>query len=106
MSQLRNRPPARGLLLLALVTTAACRGDDDEGAAGYEYGVDTPASAHDPAATCPSDAPTLGQPDTTTHEQITLTWTSNGYESYVGDYLYFVIPDDILSLLVAVEHGS
>jgi hypothetical protein len=106
MSQLRNRPHTRGLLLLALFTTVACHRGDEEELTPYEYGVDTPASAHEPAATCPSDAPILGQPDTTTHEQITLTWTSNGDESYVGDYLYFVIPDDILSLLVAVEHGS
>jgi hypothetical protein len=106
MSQLRNCPLVRGLLLLALVTTVACRGDGEEGPLPYEYGVDTPASTHDPASTCPIDAPTLGQVDATTHEQFTLTWTSNGYESYVDDYLYFVIPDDILSMLVAVEHGS
>lgn len=44
-------------------------------------------------------------PDATTLEQVDLAWISNGYESYVGDYLYFVIPDDILSLLIAVEQG-
>lgn len=102
MLQLRNLFRARGLLALTLVASVGCRADDEAGL--YEYGVDTPASRHAPASTCPADAPTLGQADTTTLEQIGLTWVSNGYESYVDDYLYFVIPDDILSLLVAVEH--
>jgi hypothetical protein len=105
MSPLRNPSFARGLLVLALVASASCRADDDE-AGLYEYGVDTPASAHAPATTCPSGAPTLGSPDATTLEQFDLSWVSNGYESYVDDYLYFVVPDDILSLLIAVEHGS
>jgi hypothetical protein len=104
MSQQPNDLLARGLLALALVASVGCRADDEAGA--YEYGVDTPASTHAPAASCPSGAPTLGMPDATTLEQVDLAWTSNGYESYVGDYLYFVIPDDILSLLIAVEQGS
>jgi hypothetical protein len=103
MPPLRKCTVARGLLLLALATTTACRGGDEEPGA-LEYGVDTPASAHDPAAICPSGAPTLGLPDTTVREQVELTWISNGVESYVEDYLYFVVPDDILSLLVSVEH--
>lgn len=104
MPQLRNHTFARGLLAFALVASVGCRADEEAGL--YEYGVDTPASTHAPAATCPSGAPTLGQPDATTLEQVDLAWVSNGSESYVDDYLYFVIPDDVLSLLVAVEHGS
>ncbi len=98
----------RTLLVFTLLASGCA---DDEGAGdeaddGYFVGVATPASAYEPDATCPADAPILGIPDSTTVEHIDLTWTSNGVESYVGDYLYFVIPDDILSVLVAIEHGA
>jgi len=91
----------RGLLVLVLLTCAACPAED-----GFEYGVDTPASAQAPRAVCPANAPTLGTAGVTAVERVDLAWTGNGSESYVEDYLYFVIPDDILSLLVAVEHRA
>lgn len=95
----------RGLLALALLAGAACRDPEGgDGAGEYEHGVDTPASAHPPAASCPPGAPVLGSAGA--NEQVNLTWASNGAESFVDDYLYFVIPDDILSLLIAVEHGA
>lgn len=97
-----NRPRATYALALAFAL-AACRGADEE---EYWEGVDTPASHHELAATCPSDAPTLGIAGQSAVDTLALTWTSNGFESYVDDYLYFVIPDDILALLIAVEHGA
>lgn len=96
---------SRGLLALGLLAGAGCSDleEDTEGGA-YEHGVDTPAAAHAPAATCPDGAPVLGAAGPIAH--IDLAWSGNGVESYVDDYLYFVIPDDILSLLIAVEHGA
>ena len=108
---LRNRIS----LVLALVfAPLGCRDGELEGEGGSEgedgaypeEGVATPASEHEPLATCPSSAPVLGIAGESATDTIDLPWTSNGYESYVGDYLYFVIPDDILSLLIAVEHGA
>ncbi|MFV8752789.1 zinc-dependent metalloprotease family protein [Nannocystaceae bacterium ST9] len=98
-------PTSRELVVLSLVASAACRADDGE-EEGYYAGVATPASYAEPLATCPADAPVLGIPDSSAVDRVDLTWTSNGVASYVDGYLYFVIPDDILSLLVAVEHGS
>lgn len=99
---MRHGPrPLAFALALALASGLGCRGGEDE----EYYGVDTPASRHEPDASCPADAPTLGAPDQTTDERVELAWTSNGYESYVDDWLYFVIPDDIRSLLIAVEQG-
>jgi hypothetical protein len=90
---------------LALVTLAlvafGCYGDEPEYA-----GVDTPASRRAPAATCPSSAPVLGSPGSTEIQRFGLSWQSNGYESYLADWRYFVIPDDIVSILIAVEYGA
>lgn len=91
------------VLALALVPSLACR---DEGLEEDFVGVDTPASQHAPAASCPANAPLLGVAGQTASERFELAWTSNGVESYVDDYLYFVIPDDVLSLLIAVEQGA
>jgi hypothetical protein len=101
-----RRSPATLALALAFALPACS--DDTSGYDEEEYweGIDTPASGHDPLATCPTDAPTLGIPGQSATDQLELTWTSNGVESFVDDYLYFVIPNDILSLLIAVEHGS
>lgn len=89
--------------LLALAPCLACR---DDGSEEDFAGVDTPASQQAPAASCPADAPLLGVAGETTSERFELAWTSNGVESYVDGYLYFVIPDDIVSLLIAVEQGA
>lgn len=104
------RPLASGLLA-ALMAGAGCHDDEGSGegtdtdtGGEYEQGVETPASGHAPAASCPPGAPVLG--DSGPIERFDLPWTSNGAQSYVGDYQYFVIPDDILSLLIAVEHGA
>jgi hypothetical protein len=79
----------------------------ETGETGDDYtGVDTPASQNPPLATCPMDAPTLGTAGSTDHDLVELTWDSNGVESYIDGYLYFVIPSDILSLLIAVEQGA
>lgn len=91
----------RGLLVLGMLgMLVACQD------AGFDYGVETPASAREPQASCPAGTPTLGSPGSTSIERVELNWRGNGYESYLDDYLYFVIPEDILSLLVAVEHGA
>ena len=98
---------SRGLLALGFLVGAGCQdqGPGEDSATGeYEQGVETPASTHPPEATCPAGAPVLGS--TGAIEKVQLSWTSNGAQSYVDDYLYFVIPDDILSLLIAVEHGA
>jgi len=102
------RPLASGLLA-ALLAGAGCHddegpGEDTDTGGEYEQGVETPASGHAPAASCPPGAPVLG--DSGPIERFDLPWASNGAQSYVGDYQYFVIPDDILSLLIAVEHGA
>jgi hypothetical protein len=99
LGTMRHDPPRRlALLLVSLVL--GCRGGEEE-----FYGVDTPASHHEPDPSCP-DAPVLGAPDSTSTDHFNLTWTGNGYESYVDDYLYFEIPDDVLSILIAVEHDA
>ncbi|MCA9701607.1 MAG: hypothetical protein KC431_29070, partial [Myxococcales bacterium] len=96
------------VLAFALVGLA-CRhqddGDDDFGEDDLA-GVETPASEHPPMASCPADAPTLGIADGTAVDRVALNWDSNGAESYVDDYLYFMVPDDILSLMIAVEHDA
>ena len=97
--------PGLVVLTLALALPLACAGDDDEEEEDYA-GVDTPASRHEPAASCPASAPVLGSAGTTRVDHFDLAWRSNGYESYLDDYQYFVIPDDILSILIAVEQGA
>lgn len=100
LAAMRFEPPR--LLALTLVSLGlGCQAGEEDFA-----GVDTPASHHEPDATCPADAPLLGSADATRVEHFDLNWTSNGYESYVDDYLYFTIPDDILSILIAVEHDA
>jgi hypothetical protein len=91
----------RATLVLALaLAPLACRDGEEEDFGG----VDTPAG--EPAATCPTGTPVLGVAGQTSTNTVELTWTSNGVESYVDDFLYFVIPDDILSLLISVDHGG
>ena len=91
-------PPTR-LPALLLLGVLGCPAAELEG-------VPTPASDHAPAVVCPADAPTLGVAGETRAERFELPWTSDGLDSFVADYQYFTVPDDVLSLLVAVEQGS
>jgi len=97
---------SRRLLASGLLAGLGCHHDEAQGdeSGAYEQGVDTPASARPPASTCPEGAPVLGSSGP--FERVELPWDSNGAQSYLADYLYFVVPDDILSLLIAVEHGA
>ena len=93
-------PLAAAIALLA----AACGGEDP-----YQ-GVDTPASQGnengelDPA-TCPDDAPVLGTAGSSQLQTFALNWSSDGLDAFMSDYQYFVVPDDVRSLLVSVEQG-
>ena len=35
-----------------------------------------------------------------------MNWRSNGRDALLADYLYFVVPEDVRSILVSVEQGS
>ena len=80
------------------------------GGGGYE-GINTPASVArdngeiDPA-NCPADAQTLGIAGETTLATFPLNWSSDGLDGFLTDYRYFVVPDDVRSLLVSVEQGE
>jgi hypothetical protein len=101
-------------LAVALPLVGGCRADDPVGEAGesgdapfYEQGVDTPASQIEPAATCPDGAPTLGAAGQQLAEHFPLSWSDgDGEVAWVDGWMYFVIPDDITSLLIAVEHEA
>lgn len=89
------------------ILCAACGGGDG----GYYGAIETPGSAAreagelDPAA-CPADAPTLGDAGGTTLETFSLDWDSDGLDAFMPTYQYFVVPDDVRSILVSVEQGT
>lgn len=93
MSHLRRLSP---LLVLAF---AAC-GDDTY------YGSEEPADDSALLAQCPDDAPTLGAPGTTTTLSVPVDWREQGRDAVLAEPLYFVLPDDVLSLGVSIESGD
>ena len=97
----------RALAALASFAALAACGDVD----GDYFGIDSPAvtgrdnGTLDPSV-CPSDAPVLGQAGTAFWQTFDISWQSGGLDAVVGDYMYFVVPDDIVSLAVTVDQGS
>ncbi|MFT6396067.1 MAG: hypothetical protein ACJAYU_000809 [Bradymonadia bacterium] len=95
----RHYSLALGMALLA----AAC-GDDPYA------GIETPASQAtangeaDPNS-CPDDARVLGIAGTTEAQTFALDWSSDGLDAFLPNYQYFIVPDDVRSLLISVEQG-
>lgn len=89
-----------GAILFAL---AACGGDD-----GYA-GVHTPATDRfdrEGEVACPDDAIEVGAAGSTLWQSVDVEWRSNDLDGTLNEYLYFRLPDDILSLAVSVEQGD
>lgn len=60
-----------------------------------------------PPATCPANATPVGAPGATTFESHEIRWQQQGGGlSYLDDYFYLEIPDDLVGLTVVVEAGE
>ena len=57
-----------------------------------------------PASECPPNAVVLGQAGQTVAQEFALQWEIDRGDGYLDDYLYFVVPDDILSMSITVDH--